>query len=160
VVGTKDSLQPGACASAFITVDTADDAPCGFTFTNRVQAGSSKITSDIVFNESNFVPEDDSDPSNNSAEFVTTVACPNVDEDGKDDGAGGGGRAWVRATAACWMVVPRWPAGSLDCSAWSLGDPWWCLRGLPPGPLEPTATPDLVIGRAPSGALHFCLWDL
>jgi uncharacterized repeat protein (TIGR01451 family) len=91
VVGTKDTLQPGACASAFITVDTADDAPCGFTFTNRVQAGSSKIISDIVFNESNFVPEDDSDPSNNSAQFVTTVACPDADEDGRDDGADGAG---------------------------------------------------------------------
>jgi uncharacterized repeat protein (TIGR01451 family) len=89
VVGTKDTLQPGACASAFITVDTADDAPCGFTFTNRVQAGSNKITSDIVFNESNFVPEDDSDPSNNSAQFVTTVACPDADEDGEDGDDGG-----------------------------------------------------------------------
>jgi uncharacterized repeat protein (TIGR01451 family) len=85
VVGTKDSLQPDDCGTAFITVDTADDASCGFTFTNRVQAGSSQITSDIVFNESNFVPENDGDPSNNSAEFVTTVACPDSDAAGEDD---------------------------------------------------------------------------
>jgi hypothetical protein len=36
------------------------------------------------------VPEDDADPSNNSAQFVTTVACPEADEDGADgDGDGG-----------------------------------------------------------------------
>jgi hypothetical protein len=76
VTGVKDSLQPGQCATAVITVDTADDAPCGFTFTNRVTAGSSQIQSDIIFDETDFIAEFDADVSNNSDQTVTTVACP------------------------------------------------------------------------------------
>jgi hypothetical protein len=38
------------------------------------------------------VPEDDSDPSNNTAQFVTTVVCPDADGGGQDgDGGDGGG---------------------------------------------------------------------
>jgi Domain of unknown function DUF11 len=76
VVGTRDSLQPGQCATAVITVETADDAPCGFVFTNRVTAGSSQIQSDIIFDETDFIAEFDADVSNNSDQTVTTVACP------------------------------------------------------------------------------------
>ncbi|HET9200248.1 MAG TPA: hypothetical protein VFO84_04635, partial [Dehalococcoidia bacterium] len=68
----------------------ADDAPCGTPFTNLAVAFSSTtIISDFPFDASNFVLDDDADPSNNEATVTTTVVCPEEDEDGKDDDGDG-----------------------------------------------------------------------
>jgi uncharacterized repeat protein (TIGR01451 family) len=119
VTGVRDSLQPGNCATAVITVDTADDAPCGFTFTNRVTAGSSQITSDIVFNESNFIAEFDGDTSNNSDQTVTTVACPTGQPGGQPSqpgGGGGGGQPAVGTgdSAPAEEAIAGWQLGLLS----------------------------------------------
>jgi uncharacterized repeat protein (TIGR01451 family) len=89
VLGTTDQLQAGECGTAVITVSVADDAPCGTPFTNLAVAFSSTtIISDFPFDASNFVLDEDADPSNNEATVTTTVVCPEEDEDGKDDGNG------------------------------------------------------------------------
>jgi uncharacterized repeat protein (TIGR01451 family) len=91
ILGTTDQLQAGECGTAVITVTVAKDAPCGTPFTNLAVAFSSTtIISDFPFDPSNFVLDDDADPSNNEATVTTTVVCPEEDEDGKDDGNGGG----------------------------------------------------------------------
>jgi uncharacterized repeat protein (TIGR01451 family) len=90
VLGTTDQLQAGECGTAVITVSVADDAPCGTPFTNLAVAFSSTtIISDFPFDASNFVLDEDADPSNNEATVTTTVVCPEEDEDGKDDDGGG-----------------------------------------------------------------------
>jgi uncharacterized repeat protein (TIGR01451 family) len=90
VLGTTDQLQAGECGTAVITVSVADDAPCGTPFTNLAVAfSSSTIISDFPFDASNFVLDEDADPSNNEATVTTTVVCPEEDEDGKDDDGGG-----------------------------------------------------------------------
>jgi uncharacterized repeat protein (TIGR01451 family) len=92
VLGTTDQMQAGECGTAFITVSVAADAPCGTPFNNLVVAGSAtSIISDFPFDPSNFVLDEDADPSNNEATTTTTVACPDADEDGKDDANGGSG---------------------------------------------------------------------
>jgi uncharacterized repeat protein (TIGR01451 family) len=89
VLGTTDQLQAGECGTAFITVSVAKDAPCGTPLTNLVVAGSATgIISDFPFDPSNFVVDEDADPSNNQATVTTTVACPDEDKDGDDDGDG------------------------------------------------------------------------
>jgi uncharacterized repeat protein (TIGR01451 family) len=89
VLGTTDQLQAGECGTAVITVSVADDAPCGTPFTNLAVAFSSTtIISDFPFDASNFVLDEDADPSNNEATVTTTVVCPEEDEDGADDGDG------------------------------------------------------------------------
>jgi uncharacterized repeat protein (TIGR01451 family) len=91
ILGTTDQLQAGECGTAVITVSVADDAPCGTPFTNLAVAFSSTtIISDFPFDASNFVLDEDADPSNNQATVTTTVVCPEEDEDGKDDDGGGG----------------------------------------------------------------------
>ncbi|HEX5940355.1 MAG TPA: hypothetical protein VFZ12_08335, partial [Dehalococcoidia bacterium] len=91
ILGTTDQLQAGECGSAVITVTAAEDAPCGTPFTNLAVAFSSTtIISDFPFDASNFVLDEDADPSNNEATVTTTVVCPEEDEDGKDDDNGGG----------------------------------------------------------------------
>ena len=90
ILGTTDQLQAGECGSAVITVSVAEDAPCGTPFTNLAVAGSATgIISDFPFDASNFVVDEDADPSNNQATTTTTVVCPEEDEDGKDDDDGG-----------------------------------------------------------------------
>jgi uncharacterized repeat protein (TIGR01451 family) len=90
VLGTTDQLQAGECGTAVITVSVADDAPCGTPFTNLAVAGSATgIISDFPFDASNFVVDEDADPSNNQATVTTTVACPEEDEDGEDEDGGG-----------------------------------------------------------------------
>ncbi len=90
ILGTTDQLQAGECGTAVITVSVADDAPCGTPFTNLAVAFSSTtIISDFPFDASNFVLDEDADPSNNEATVTTTVVCPEEDEDGKDDDGGG-----------------------------------------------------------------------
>jgi uncharacterized repeat protein (TIGR01451 family) len=85
ILGTTDQLQAGECGTAVITVSVADDAPCGTPFTNLAVAGSATgIISDFPFDASNFVVDEDADPSNNEATTTTTVVCPEEDEDGKD----------------------------------------------------------------------------
>jgi uncharacterized repeat protein (TIGR01451 family) len=92
VLGVTDQLQAGECGTAVITVSVAKDAPCGTPFTNLAVAFSSTtIISDFPFDASNFVVDDDADPSNNEATVTTTVVCPEEDEDGKDDEGDGGG---------------------------------------------------------------------
>jgi uncharacterized repeat protein (TIGR01451 family) len=89
ILGTTDQLQAGECGTAVITVTVAKDAPCGTPFTNLAVAFSSTtIISDFPFDPSNFVLDEDADPSNNEATVTTTVVCPEEDEDGKDDGDG------------------------------------------------------------------------
>jgi hypothetical protein len=56
-----------------------------------VAFSSTTIISDFPFDASNFVVDDDADPSNNEATVTTTVVCPEEDEDGKDDEGDGGG---------------------------------------------------------------------
>ncbi|HEX5939829.1 MAG TPA: hypothetical protein VFZ12_05680 [Dehalococcoidia bacterium] len=91
ILGTTDQLQAGECGTAFITVEVADDAPCGLVLTNTVVAGSATgIISDFPFDATNFVTDDDADASDNIATTTTTVACPGDDKD-DDDGGGGGG---------------------------------------------------------------------
>ncbi|HET9200249.1 MAG TPA: hypothetical protein VFO84_04640 [Dehalococcoidia bacterium] len=85
VLGTHDQLQAGECGTAFTTVSVAEDAPCGTPLTNLVVAGSATgIISDFPFDPTNFVVDEDADPSNNQATVTTTVACPGEDEDGKN----------------------------------------------------------------------------
>ena len=89
ILGTTDQLQAGECGTAVITVSVADDAPCDTPFTNLAVAFSSTtIISDFPFDPSNFVLDEDADPSNNEATVTTTVVCPEEEEDGEDDGDG------------------------------------------------------------------------
>ncbi|MPZ24157.1 MAG: hypothetical protein GEU28_11600 [Dehalococcoidia bacterium] len=81
VTATKQSLQPNACGSIFITVNTADDAPCGFEFTNVAVTGT--LTGNTI----------DADDSDNSDSVTTVVWCPDADDggDGPDADDGGDG---------------------------------------------------------------------
>ncbi|MPZ22303.1 MAG: DUF11 domain-containing protein [Dehalococcoidia bacterium] len=85
ITGTKQSLQPGACGAIFITVNTANDAPCGFQFTNVAVTGT--LTGNTL----------DADDSDNTASVTTTVVCADADDDGdhhdgdRPGGGGGGG---------------------------------------------------------------------
>jgi uncharacterized repeat protein (TIGR01451 family) len=113
VLGTTDQLQAGECGTAVITVSVADDAPCGTPFTNLAVAFSSTtIISDFPFDASNFVLDEDADPSNNEATVTTTVVCPEEDEDGKDDD-GGGPSVGTGDTGLL--------AGDSSVAAWQLG---------------------------------------
>ena len=113
ILGTTDQLQAGECGTAVITVSVADDAPCGTPFTNLAVAFSSTtIISDFPFDASNFVLDEDADPSNNEATVTTTVVCPEEDEDGKDDD-GGGPSVGTGDTGLL--------AGDSSVAAWQLG---------------------------------------
>jgi uncharacterized repeat protein (TIGR01451 family) len=115
VLGTTDQMQAGECGTAFITVSVAADAPCGTPFNNLVVAGSAtSIISDFPFDPSNFVLDEDADPSNNEATTTTTVACPDADEDGKDDANGGSGPSV--GTGDTGLL-----AGDSSVAAWQLG---------------------------------------
>jgi uncharacterized repeat protein (TIGR01451 family) len=114
ILGTTDQLQAGECGTAVITVSVADDAPCGTPFTNLAVAGSATgIISDFPFDASNFVVDEDADPSNNQATTTTTVVCPEEDEDGKDDDNGGGPSVGTGDTGLL--------AGDSSVAAWQLG---------------------------------------
>jgi uncharacterized repeat protein (TIGR01451 family) len=114
VLGTTDQLQAGECGTAFITVSVASDAPCGTPFTNLVVAGSATgIISDFPFDPSNFVVDEDADPSNNQATTTTTVVCPDADEDGKDGDGGGGPSVGTGDTGLL--------AGDSAVAGWQLG---------------------------------------
>ncbi|HEX5939185.1 MAG TPA: hypothetical protein VFZ12_02405 [Dehalococcoidia bacterium] len=116
VLGTTDQMQAGECGTAFITVSVASDAPCGTPFTNLAVAGSATgIISDFPFDPSNFVVDEDADPSNNEATVTTTVACPDADEDGDGDGNGGGGGPSV-GTGDTGLL-----AGDSSVAGWQLG---------------------------------------
>lgn len=99
VVGTKQSLQPGECATAFITVDTADDAPCDTAFTNVVVAGSG--TGNTI----------DGNPADNEDSVTTVVACPEEDEDEDKDnggpsvGTGNSGLIAGESSVAGWQLA-------------------------------------------------------
>ncbi|MEX2236453.1 MAG: hypothetical protein WEB00_02790 [Dehalococcoidia bacterium] len=84
ILGTTDSLQPGECGTIFITVDTADDAPCGTPFTNLAVGGHSVLASDIT--GSNFVGGLEGNDDNNRATVTTTVACPTPGDGGTPGG--------------------------------------------------------------------------
>jgi uncharacterized repeat protein (TIGR01451 family) len=117
VLGTTDQLQAGECGTAFITVSVAEDAPCGTPFTNLVVAGSATgIISDFPFDPSNFVVDEDADPSNNEATVTTTVACPDADEDGEDDDDDNGGVGPSVGTGDTGLL-----AGDSSVAGWQLG---------------------------------------
>ncbi len=117
ILGTTDQLQAGECGTAVITVSVADDAPCGTPFTNLAVAFSSTtIISDFPFDASNFVLDEDADPSNNEATVTTTVVCPEEDEDGKDETAAAVPRS-APVTPDCWTessAVAGWQLGLLS----------------------------------------------
>ncbi|HET9200723.1 MAG TPA: hypothetical protein VFO84_07100, partial [Dehalococcoidia bacterium] len=92
ILGTTDQLQAGECGTAFITVEVAEDAPCGIVLTNTVVAGSATgIISDFPFDPSNFVVDEDANDADNIATTTTTVVCPDGDDDDDDGGGGAGG---------------------------------------------------------------------
>jgi uncharacterized repeat protein (TIGR01451 family) len=114
ILGTTDQLQAGECGSAVITVTAAEDAPCGTPFTNLAVAFSATgIISDFPFDPTNFVLDDDADPSNNEATTTTTVVCPDEDEDGAD---GADGRGPAVGTGDTGLL-----AGDSSVAAWQLG---------------------------------------
>jgi hypothetical protein len=77
-----------------------------------VAFSSTTIISDFPFDASNFVLDEDADPSNNEATVTTTVVCPEEDEDGKDDD-GGGPSVGTGDTGLL--------AGDSSVAAWQLG---------------------------------------
>jgi hypothetical protein len=78
-----------------------------------VAFSSTTIISDFPFDASNFVLDEDADPSNNQATVTTTVVCPEEDEDGKDDDNGGGPSVGTGDTGLL--------AGDSAVAAWQLG---------------------------------------
>ncbi|MEX2236450.1 MAG: hypothetical protein WEB00_02775 [Dehalococcoidia bacterium] len=88
ILATTDSLQPGECGVIIITVDTADDAPCGTPFTNTAVGGHSVLASDIT--GSNFVGGAEATFTNNTATVTTVVFCDTTPGGGGGGGGGGG----------------------------------------------------------------------